>query len=325
MKSKFALFLFFALLAVGVRAQEATAGMTPDDYKALKTLTMKNIEKDTYVKFDEGYVLDRYEMKPPFVFKFSDGIERKVYLYRVYETKNMADIGMMALYTNSKTPEVLNLPMPNNKGAKDVWGLYIDDIKEYDKAADGFAACLSFSLTKEMMNLMGGAGSGDQASTDEEYEYCFTPEALVTLADGAQLPIAQVQVGMDVLAFDPATQTQAVTTVEEVQVHAGRAFDLMQLTASPVEVVTAGLAPTAADYTLTATGNHPILTPQGKKALADLHAGDQVYYFDAGLNGFRLGQVRQVATAPTQAHTVYNLVTKAGNYLIEGTVVADKR
>lgn len=318
------LILFAFLLLAPARAQEAPHAMSAADYKALKGLMIKNMEKDTYVKFDAGYVLDRYEMKPPFVFKFSDGVERKIYLYRVYETGQMQELGLLAKYVTSKSDQVWNLPIPSAPSGKEAWGLYIDDIKDYDKATSGFAACLAFALSKETMQMLGGGTGETQASSDEEYEYCFPADAPVRLADGTELPIALLRPGMMVATYGDQGQLSA-TRLMAVRRHATRPSVLWQLEAGLTETLTAGLrAPVAATLTLTATGNHPLLTPTGRRALADLRHGDVVYGFDSGLNGFQEMVVRSLTPLPTPADVVYTLETEHGNYLVSQTVVTDK-
>src|SRR5690349_10617463 len=77
---------FLYLLGLAVIAVEATAQETKtenrslslEEFNKVKTFIPKNLDQDTYVKFENAYILDRYQMKPPYVFKYSDGIERKI-------------------------------------------------------------------------------------------------------------------------------------------------------------------------------------------------------------------------------------------------------
>jgi hypothetical protein len=46
--------------------------LTLDEYKKAKTYTIADLDKDTYVKFDNAYVLDRYESRKPYFITGSD-------------------------------------------------------------------------------------------------------------------------------------------------------------------------------------------------------------------------------------------------------------
>jgi hypothetical protein len=83
------------------KAQEvAKVGIKNADYDALKKIAVKNPDKDTYIK-EGAYVLDN--SNPPYVFKFSDGKERRIYLYKVLETAEMKEMGSLMVFTTPKT------------------------------------------------------------------------------------------------------------------------------------------------------------------------------------------------------------------------------
>ena len=124
----------------------------------------------------------------------------------------------------------------------------------------------------------------------------FTATALVLMADGTQQPIVDVQVGDQVLSYDPGTETQSVQTVTAVWPHTDTIVTLTLADGSQVETTathpwwntttrtytrTDHLTPgdqllTADDTTLTVTG---ITGPQGTQPVYNLSiTGPHTYY-----------------------------------------------
>ncbi len=54
--------------------------MTVEQLKAIKAIKIANLDKDSYFK-SGGFILDRYEERPAYVFTYSDGIT-SLYLVR---------------------------------------------------------------------------------------------------------------------------------------------------------------------------------------------------------------------------------------------------
>jgi len=174
-------------------AQDAKRGITATEFAQVKTASFKNVEKDTYVKAS-GLVIDRDDEKAPYVFKFSDGIERRVYLFNVYAAQDMKSLGSLAVFYTPKDGKVQKICIPNAQADRAIWGQYIDDLKDAAKAADGFAVCLAFALSKEGAGVTKTEGT---ASTDKDHnEFCFAGDAYVLLADGTEKKMHQMGVGL---------------------------------------------------------------------------------------------------------------------------------
>ena len=78
---KLILFIISFIITLTTFAQEAEKmGIKSNEFEAVRKISIKNLDKDTYVK-DGAFILDN--SNPPYVFKFSDGIERRIYLYKV--------------------------------------------------------------------------------------------------------------------------------------------------------------------------------------------------------------------------------------------------
>ncbi|MDR6195857.1 hypothetical protein [Siphonobacter sp. SORGH_AS_0500] len=307
-----------ALVSLNSWAQDAEKRpITSAEFDAAKKIAVKNLEKDTYVKAG-NFILDR--VGDPFVFKFSDGTERRVYLYKLFETEKMAELGMYAIYTTPKDGKLRQFPLPSPDAAGDVWGKYIDELKYGEDAMKGMASCIAFVLTKS-----GVGGAPAAAQEGEKIEYCFPAEALVTLANGTTKAISEVTTGDQVQSYDSVTKSSEIATVEELTVHADQTFDLTRLTlVDAATKVTASATTNWETVTLEATANHPVLTENGVKKMSEVRVGDALYYRDAETNTFKKYDVFTTQSAVRSVNKVYNLKTDKATYVVNGTVVMTK-
>ncbi len=307
------LFLALSLIAQDVEKRPLTAA----EYEAAKKVVVKNLEKDSYVKAG-SFILDR--SGDPFVFKFSDGTERRVYLYKLFETEKMAELGMFAIYTTPKDGKLRSFPIPSPDAAGEVWGKYIDDLKYGEDAMKGLASCVAFALTKS-----GVGGTPVVAKEGEKIEYCFPANARVTLVDGTSKPIAAVQPGDRLRSIDPVTKDVSETCVKKLEVHAAGTFALTRvLLIDPADKTTASTRPQFDLLELEATANHPVLTALGKKALGEVRVGETLYRFDAATTSLKGYEVFTIQSAYRHVSEVYNLVTDRPTYVVNGVAVFAK-
>lgn len=251
---------------------QAQEGLNATQYKALKQLRIANPERETYLVFDEaGFILDRYEMKPASVFRFSDSLERRLYLYLVYPADREDTVGLFLYY--QRQDQVIALPVPGQTADKAAWALYLDDLKYTGEAEPGWLATVSFLLSKELAGLLEGKTAAME--DEDDYEYCFPSTARVTMADGSQRPIAEVQPGDLLLGADP--NTTAATLVTGVDLHRRAVISLFLI------VGLESSAPLATSQEelpvlrqLQLTGNHPVWTARGRVEAKNLLPGDQL-------------------------------------------------
>lgn len=301
------------LLHVAAWAQDEKRGITTAEFAAAKAATFKNLDKDSYFKAG-GLVFDRNDEKPPYTFKFSDGIERKIYLYNLFGADDMKSIGSLAVFTWSKSPKPLLVCIPNTLADKAIWGQYIDDLKENAKLADGYAVCLAFALSREYST--GGKAEAGKAEQKDHNEFCFPADTYVTLSNGLEKRMDAVQVGDQIGGFGPQNITKVI-------VHEGQ-FAISQVVVRPVNQVVASVAKSNAWISLEATANHPILTISGRKAVGSLTKGDYVLVADAS-NGYQLAEVIAVNANVRQTNRVYSISTQQGLSVVNGVVTLDKR
>ena len=331
-------YLFFLVAALTtnffaqhVLAQTATSGestlgtLTVEQAVALKALKISNLEKDTYLKTG-GFILERYEDRPAYVFTYSDGITRRIYLYKVYLAADTKELGLLAIYQNTQTGTLKSFVMPGATGDRKAWDTYLDDLKYVGEKEPGLLPALTFVLSREMAIIRaGGAGKTDEGGEKkkEEYNFCFGPQSLVTLADGSLKAITEVRKGDAVMSYDAATQTVVPGLVTALNAHPlAKEVALVGIWTVSVNELTASTSPMPAPANLLeATANHPVLTLAGRKTLGDVAVGDLVYRCENGATY----PTRVVRTGSTgRAATVYSLSTSTGNYVVAGTVVLDK-
>ena len=329
------------LLSQRVSAQTATAGismpgtsmpgMTVEQLKAVKAIKIANLDKDTYFK-SGGFILDRYEERPAYVFNYTDGITRKIYLYKVFTAADTKELGLLAIYQNTKTNEVKPFVIPGASADRKAWDAYIDDLKYIGEKEPGLMSTLTFVLSREMASLLSGsAGKTDEggAKKKEEYNFCFAPDAPVTMADGSAKKISTIAVSDMVMSYDAKTKTLTPTHVTKVDIHQStgpeNAFNLAGVWLMSMNELTADTQNAlTAPVLLEATANHPVLTATGRKALSEVEADEILYRYDATTNGVSAYKVVRAEKAVRAVKTVYNLVTESGAYFVGETVVLDK-
>ncbi len=313
-------------------AQEKARGLTLDEYKKAKTFAVNDLDNDTYVKFENAYVLDRYEMRPPYVFKYSDGIERRIYLYRLLDNKTKALLGMTAVYFTPGDGKKIYVCIPNPQAEKAVWAQYIDDLKEYTQAEKGFGSAFAYVTSRELAALAGGGTGATAASAGKtDFDVCFPAFARVTLGDGTEKAIADVRPGDRVASYDPATGTRQTAVVQGVQVHDRRPYLVQSVVLTTTDLFAAREGHrVGAQVVLQATPNHPVWTATGAVPLEKLQSGATVQCLAPGAEAFTAFRVTapnrdaNAATGSFYTDKVYNLLTDQPNYVVNGTVVMTK-
>ncbi|MDJ1500596.1 Hint domain-containing protein [Xanthocytophaga agilis] len=316
---------FFLTLLSATAQSEKSRALTLDEYKKAKTFEIKDLESDTYVKFENAYVLDRFEMKPPYVFKYSDGIERRVYLYRLLDNKSKQSLGMVAIYYTPGNGKKFNVCIPSPESDKNVWALYIDDLKDYNKVESAFGSAFAYVMSREMSTLATGSSGASTTGNKTDYDVCFPANALVTLANGQTKQISEIKVGEAIASYNKEANKLETAIVQEIQIHEGKGYPVQTLFGAN-ETVTASTQQHVSQITkIQATPNHPILTQNGRKAMNEIQSGDSIYVFDSATGEFITFKVYTPFTHSEETATkVYNLVTDKGNYLINGATVLDK-
>lgn len=305
-------------------AQKSSRGITSDEYAVAKNYKFKDLDKDTYVKLDNGVVIDRFEMKPPYVFNFSDGMERKIYLFKLSSGKEKMDLGFLAVYRNSKTTKTMNICVPTVAADKVIWGKYIDDLKDYDKVEFGFSSTMAFVLGKELATATTAVGAVAPIETGE-YEFCFPADAPIMLSDKTEIAISKIKT-TDLLLSYPVDKKKATScTVKKLIVHHG-SFKISKLVLQSKESMYASTNSYLLETTeIEATANHPIFTTNGAKKLGEIKAGETMICFEPATHSYKEYVVVNAIADYKTVEVVYNIKTgHNANYLVNKTVVLPK-
>ncbi|MEK6476631.1 Hint domain-containing protein [Catalinimonas sp. 4WD22] len=312
-----------------VLAQDTPRGMTKEEYELAKTATVEDLDNDTYVKVGSGdYVLDRYEMKPPYFITGDSGVKKRLDVYKLIDRESMGELGLVVFFTNTEANETFNLVIPNMATKGDVWNMYFDDIHQHDREEGDVALKMSYVLSKEVAYLMQKSSGVDMSAMDQEnsdYDFCFAADALVSMADGSSQAIESVNPGDKVLGYENGSFT--TVEVEAVNVHRKQSITLSKAILFPVENITASTTELAAREEMTelvATFNHPVMTENGVKALGELQSGDVLYKYDAQTQTSRAYQVHFIATQFGSVDEVYSLEVEGNSYLVSEMVVMEK-
>ncbi|GAB3918743.1 hypothetical protein GCM10028804_09100 [Larkinella terrae] len=299
--------------------------MSLDQLKAIKAVKIGNLEKDTYFKSGD-FILDRYEERPAYVFNYSDGVPRKIYLYKIFTAADTKELGLLAIYENGKTKETKPFVIPGASADRKAWDAYIDDLKYVGEKEAGLMSALGFVLSREMALLMGGGTKEEGGEKKkEEYNFCFPANAVVTLADRQTKTIDQVKTGDEVMAYDAKTRLLVPAKVQEISIHQKPDLAIAGVWITPVQEVSASRsASLTKPVLLEATANHPVQTATGAKKVGDLQSGDVLYRFDGATRSVAAWKVARIESNLRTVEKVYNLVTDRGSYLVNDVVVLDK-
>src|ERR1700744_2727412 len=263
--------LAFFLIVFTTNAQQAAPNprpLTMSEYDKALTYKIENLDNDTYVKFDNAYVLDRYENRKPYFITGSDGLKKRIDLYKLVAKEGMQEIGLMVFYT-SETGKKYQCLVPDFTADGKVWDKYFNDIDNINKEEKNFILKLSYVLSKEMAFqqfkvLNNGKDMKEEAATYGN-DICFPGDEEVTMSNGAKKLIKDVKSGDEVITVDPATHKSTTTKVTGLTVHEAKNYALTQLVlvAAKESKTAEGTNVLLNTKVLQATPNHPMMTKQG--------------------------------------------------------------
>jgi hypothetical protein len=323
----------FVAIAGFCRAQQKTVNPRPltlDEYNKAKTYTIANLDNDTYVKFDNAYVLDRYESRKPYFITGSDGLKKRIDLYKFIAKDGMQEIGLMVFYT-SETGKKYQALVPDFTADAKVWTKYFQDIDDINKVENNFILKLSYILSKELSFqqykvLNGGKDMKEEAATYGN-DICFPGDEKVTMGNGAIKLLKNIKSGDEVVTIDQVTHQPYVTKVKELTVHAAKNYALTRLVLvlANEQNTTAGISVDLRAKVLKATPNHPMLTKQGNCKIGDITVGQQVLCLNDLSGKYASYTVLEKHELTEGVQNVYNIVAEKGSTLLmNGVMVMQK-
>jgi len=325
--------LSFLLIISFTRAQTAAPNprpLTMDEYNKALTYNIADLDKDTYVKFDNAYVLDRYENRKPYFITGGDGLKKRVDLYKLVAKQGMQEIGLMVFYT-SETGKKYQALVPDFTADAKVWAKYFQDIDDINKVEKNFILKLSYVLSKEMAFqqykiLNNGKDMKEEAATYGN-DICFPGDEEVTMSNGAKKLIKDVKSGDEVITVDPATNKSSVIKVKELTVHAAKNYAITELVlvSAKEKNTAAGLNIILNTKVLKATPNHPMLTKQGSFKIGEVAVGQQVLCLNEQKGKYETYTVLRKTEHAGGVQNVYNIEADGGSTLVlNGVMVMQK-
>ncbi|WPV67905.1 Hint domain-containing protein [Chitinophaga sp. LS1] len=301
-----------------------------DEYDRAKTFTVKDLDNDTYVKFNNAYVLDRYEMRKPYIITGDDGLKKRIDLYRLVAKDSMMDIGTVIFYTNEKgTLYTAVLPLFNSN--PEIWNKYFEDIHAIDKVEKNYVLKLSYVLSREFsFQLYKSMNAGkDVKAEGATYgtDICFPGDEQVTLADGSQKTLKNILPGDKIISLDAVTHTTSIMKVKELVVHQPANYAITQLLA--VHVVANDTQDahvvSISGKILQATPNHPIQTSAGKKKMGEVSDGEELLCIDEQSKQVLTYVVVNKTEKANGTQPVYNIVAEGeGTFIMNSMMVLQK-
>ncbi|HEY0244781.1 MAG TPA: Hint domain-containing protein [Mucilaginibacter sp.] len=326
------LFTICTLYTAGICQAQKTVNprpLTMAEYDKALTYTIADLDKDTYVKFDNAYVLDRYEGRKPYFITGSDGLKKRIDLYKLVAKEGMQEIGLEVFYT-SETGKKYTAVVPDFTADAKVWDKYFNDIDNINKVEKNFILKLSYVLSKEMAFqqfkvLNNGKDMKDEAATYGN-DICFPGDEEVTMSNGAKKLLKDVKSGDEVITVNPVTHLSAATKVKELTTHEAKNYALTQLVlVAAKQINTAnGINVALNTKVLKATPNHPMMTKDGSFKMGDITIGQQILCLnDKGK--YETFTVLQKSEQGGGVQKVYNIVADGGStVLMNGVMVMQK-
>ncbi|MBW4891621.1 hypothetical protein KXQ82_17985 [Mucilaginibacter sp. HMF5004] len=304
--------------------------LTLDEYNKALTYTITDLDKDTYVKFDNAYVLDRYEGRKPYFITGSDGLKKRIDLYKLIAKQGLQEIGLMVFYT-SETGKRYQALVPDFTADGKVWDKYFNDIDNINKVEKNFILKLSYILSRELSfqqyKVLNGGKDMKEESATYGNDICFPGDEEVTMSNGAKKLLKDVKSGDEITIIDPATNKPSITKVKELTTHEAKNYALTQLVLiSAKELKTSeGINVALNTKVLKATPNHPMLTKQGSAKMGEITIGQQVLCLNDVTGKYETYTVLQKSEQGEGVQKVYNIVANGGStMLMNGVMVMQK-
>jgi hypothetical protein len=300
-----------------------------DDYQKAKTFKIADLDKDTYVKFENLYVLDRYESRKPYFITGDDGKKKRIDLYKLIWKDGMQELGTVIFYTN-ENGKLYTSCLPSIKAESKIWEQYFSDIHAIDKVEANFVLKLSYVLSKEFSYQQYKASNQGKDLSKEAGTYgsdiCFPGDMMVDMADGTQKMLRTIQPGDAVITVDAVTKVPQTTIVKNLAVHEAKNYAITKILLQSVhESVTATATEVQLLYKeLQVTPNHPILTTTGEKPAAQVALNDKILCKElfGKITEYKVVDVNESAGG---IQNVYNMEAQTGTtFMMNGVMVKQK-
>jgi len=301
-----------------------------EEYEKAKTFKIKDLDNDTYVKFENTYVLDRYESRKPYYITGDDGQKKRVDIYRLLLREGKQELGTLLFYTNEKGA-VFQACLPNFRADGKVWEKYFEDIHAIDKIEPNFVLKLSYVLSREFgFQLYKAANQGKDISREAGtygMDICFPGDVQVSMWDGTKKIVSEIKKGDRIVTVDPQTQQSTIARVNALVAHEEKNYAITHLLLLGVDEknTVAGTEVKLSAKELNATPNHPVVTSAGEKKTGDVKEGDELLCMNKQTGMYEKYIVWSKTERAGGVQKVYNIETNGGStFIINEVMVLQK-
>lgn len=323
-------FLSLSLYLAPAQTKITPRPLTLTEYDKAKTFTIADLDRDTYVKFENSYVLDRYESRKPYFITGEDGLKKRIDLYKLIARDGMQEIGTIVFYTNEKGTLYKAL-VPDFTAEGKVWEKYFMDIDNINKEEKNFILKLSYVLSKELSFqqyklLNGGKDMKEEAATYGN-DICFPGDEKVTMIGGLKKKIKDVSAGDEIITIDLASSKESIVKVKELTIHDAKNYALTRLllVSAKTSSTTDGFDVLLTNKILQATPNHPVMTTDGTRKMGEVTQGQEVLCLNDKTGLYEHFTVLKKTQHAGGLQQVFNIIADGGStLLINGVVVMQK-
>ena len=314
---------------INVRAQDSAnnRSLSLAEYDKAKKFTVTDLDKDSYVKFENTYILDRSSFGKPYFITGDDGLKKRIDLYKLILKDGRVDLATIIFYT-TETGKLYTACMPGYNADASVWKKYFEDIHAIDKDEKFYVLKLSYVLSKELGFQLYRASSGKDLSKDREAgtygnDICFPGDMKVLMAGGTKKILSEIKPGDEVLTVDPLTRINTIVKVKSLTVHEEKNYAITKLLLmSVVENEKTNYKDVKLfSKILQATPNHPMVTINGNKKMGDINEGEKILCLDEKSNGYKTYTVINKEESAGGMQRVYNIVAESGTTFIMNDVM----
>jgi hypothetical protein len=320
--------LVTGMIAVHGQDTAGSRALTMAEMAKTPTFLINDLDKDTYVKFENAYILDRSGYGKPYFITGDDGKKKRIDLYKLILKEGRVELGTMIFYSTEKGKRYVAC-MPGYKADGKVWEKYFEDIHAIEKEEPNFVLKLSYVLSKELgfqLYRANTAGAGKEISREAGTygnDICFPGDMQVAMAGGSTRLLSQVKAGDEVVAVDPVTHQPATVRVKELTVHEAKNYAITKLVLFSATEKDLRLAREVVllSKVLQATPNHPMVTVNGDKKMGELKEGDKVLCLDEKTGRYTEFTIWDKEESAGGMQRVYNIVADGGSTFIMNDVM----
>ncbi|CAN5341143.1 hypothetical protein BH09BAC3_BH09BAC3_07730 [soil metagenome] len=329
MKTIFSLLLVLVSILSFAQDKPNPRPITMAEYEKAKGFNVADLDKDTYVKFENAYILDRYEMRKPYFITGDDKLKKRIDLYKLIAKEGMQELGIMIFYS-TETGKVYKAVLPNFTATADVWNKYFEDIHAIDKDEKNFVLKISYVLSKEMSYQEYKSINQGKDITKESATYgndiCFPGDQLVAMEDGSSKMLSDIKTGDVVITIDPSTQKTSSVRVTQLVSHEAKNYALISLLLinTEEEFTTEGLNISLHSKVIEATPNHPMTTNLGEKKIGLVNIGEKILCQDI-TGAYDLFTVVEKREFTKGSLPVYNIEAESGTTFLMNSVMVRQK